>query len=403
MDPSTDLRWNNTTAMLSADDSVNVDAGSSVAIRILENDTLPELPTGAGLALSALPKKSGTTGTVGTAVLDTSTGIVTYNAPDNAHGEIVIPYTVTLGARTTSAVIHAWVKPHAADLSFASHERHAADHDDHPEPRHREPDDHHVRREPEQPERRRLQPRWQQAQVHAARVRWWRDLVPVHVHGRRRDEQPPGHDHDHELQPRQHQRGTRPRSSRMTAEYVINMQAETGNSASNKVVVTVLPTAGDGTLNDGTVREHGAHRRVEPDLHPAREHCRDVHLHVRDAERGGRDQRNGDGKLDRRQAVGDPASPREHDGRAAHKSLATDSRSVSTTRTRARRPTSSRHLQQRGEQPDDHAGELAVDRCGHGDAADNASVGTLCTITYTVSMTDGSLPTGTQTATFYTK
>jgi len=119
LDPSTDLQWNNTTLVLAADDGVNMDANTSVSIRVLDNDTLPQISAGSTNPVSIIssPVKKGTTIPMGTASVNPTTGVVTYTAPIDAHGEVTFGYRVDLGSKQAQAVVHAYVRPIAADLS----------------------------------------------------------------------------------------------------------------------------------------------------------------------------------------------------------------------------------------------------------------------------------------------
>ncbi|WP_407343034.1 Ig-like domain-containing protein [Pengzhenrongella phosphoraccumulans] len=114
IDPNSDVEWNNTTRLLAVDDAVAVDAGSSTAIDVLSNDTLMQLASNPVSIISGPG--------LGSAVVDTSTGKVTYTAlpiagPGAVHGEVTFTYRVMVGARQAQALAHIYVTPQA--LSYA--------------------------------------------------------------------------------------------------------------------------------------------------------------------------------------------------------------------------------------------------------------------------------------------
>jgi len=117
LDPATDLEWNNTTRLLAADDSVAVNADATATIDVLDNDTLMQISSNP-VTLVSQPVKAGTSTPMGIATVDTTTGLVTYDPSDDAHGEVTFVYAVTVGARSAQATVHAYVTPMAANYSL---------------------------------------------------------------------------------------------------------------------------------------------------------------------------------------------------------------------------------------------------------------------------------------------
>ncbi|MBD7916837.1 prepilin-type N-terminal cleavage/methylation domain-containing protein [Cellulomonas sp. Sa3CUA2] len=114
IDPNSDLKWNNTTRLQSFDDAVQVNAGESVTIDVLANDSVMELSSNP-VSKTSEPMRGGTP--VGTATVDTSSGKIVYQAPADGWGEVTFGYRVEVGARITQATVHAYVTPKAPDLS----------------------------------------------------------------------------------------------------------------------------------------------------------------------------------------------------------------------------------------------------------------------------------------------
>jgi prepilin-type N-terminal cleavage/methylation domain-containing protein len=112
IDPSSDVKWNNTTRLLA------VDAGTSAVVDVLGNDTLMQISSNP-VSLVSAPVKAGTSTLMGSATVDTTTGNVTYvavptgSAPAAPTGEVTFTYRVTVGARSAQAVVHVYVKPQA--------------------------------------------------------------------------------------------------------------------------------------------------------------------------------------------------------------------------------------------------------------------------------------------------
>ncbi|MFC4614642.1 Ig-like domain-containing protein [Cellulomonas algicola] len=116
VDPSNDLKWNNTTRLLAVDDSVSVDADDVIEIDVLDNDTIMAITTNP-VSIVSNPVLAGTSTPAGTATVDTSTGRVVYDPSDDAWGEVTFTYRVTIAARTAQAVVHAYVNPMARPLT----------------------------------------------------------------------------------------------------------------------------------------------------------------------------------------------------------------------------------------------------------------------------------------------
>lgn len=115
VDPSNDLKWNNTTRLLAVDDAVSVDADDVIEIDVLDNDTIMAITTNP-VSIVSNPVLAGTSTPAGTATVDTSTGRVVYDPSDDAWGEVTFTYRVTIAARTAQAVVHAYVNPMARPL-----------------------------------------------------------------------------------------------------------------------------------------------------------------------------------------------------------------------------------------------------------------------------------------------
>lgn len=114
IDPNTDLKWNNTTRLQAIDDAVSVNAGESVTIDVLANDSVMELSSNP-LTKTSEPMRGGVH--VGTALLDPATGRFQYEAPSSGYGEVTFGYRVDVGARTSFATVHVYITPKAPDYT----------------------------------------------------------------------------------------------------------------------------------------------------------------------------------------------------------------------------------------------------------------------------------------------
>lgn len=114
IDPNSDLKWNNTTRLQAFDDAVQVNAGESVTVDVLDNDSVMELSSNP-VSLTSAPMRGGVQ--VGTATVDATSGKVVYAAPTDGWGEVTFGYRVQVGARTTQATVHAYITPQAPSLS----------------------------------------------------------------------------------------------------------------------------------------------------------------------------------------------------------------------------------------------------------------------------------------------
>lgn len=109
IDPNDDLKWNNTTRLQAFDDAVSVNAGETVTIDVLDNDSVMELSSNP-VSLTSFPA-------VGSATVDPGSGKVLYSAPANGYGEVTFGYQVVVGARSTMATIHVYITPKAPDYT----------------------------------------------------------------------------------------------------------------------------------------------------------------------------------------------------------------------------------------------------------------------------------------------
>lgn len=118
IDPNQDLEWNNTTLILAADDSLSIDADAApVDIDVLDNDTLPALTANPIASITQPLKPSTATPSMGTATINTGNGTIKFDPNDDAHGEVTFNYTLTIGARTATGTVHAYVNPLAVNYS----------------------------------------------------------------------------------------------------------------------------------------------------------------------------------------------------------------------------------------------------------------------------------------------
>lgn len=117
IDPNHDLEWNNTTLILAADDSLAIDADAApVNIDVLDNDTLPALTSNPVASVTQPLKPSTTTPSMGVTSINAD-GTIKYDPNDDAHGEVTFNYTITIGARTTTGTVHAYVNPLAVNYT----------------------------------------------------------------------------------------------------------------------------------------------------------------------------------------------------------------------------------------------------------------------------------------------
>lgn len=118
IDPSSDLKWNNTTRLVAADDAVSTDALTPITIDVLDNDTLMSI-TSNPVSVYSQPVKASTGVAMGSAAVNTD-GTITYTPTTDAHGEVTFAYRVTVGARVAQALVHVYVKPLAADYTIGA-------------------------------------------------------------------------------------------------------------------------------------------------------------------------------------------------------------------------------------------------------------------------------------------
>lgn len=119
IDPNADVAWNNTTQPKAVDDFVAVDAGSSVVIDVLANDTIKRVASNPVLFVPGSGPVKGST-PMGSLVSQ-SDGKFRYTAVGpggtNPSGEVTFRYQVSGGASVTSATVHVFVKPQAPDIN----------------------------------------------------------------------------------------------------------------------------------------------------------------------------------------------------------------------------------------------------------------------------------------------
>ncbi|MBO3102653.1 Ig-like domain-containing protein [Cellulomonas fengjieae] len=120
IDPNHDLKWNNTTLILAADDSLAMDADATpVNIDVLDNDTLPALTSNPVASVTQPLKPSTTAPSMGSTTINAD-GTIKFDPNDDAHGEVTFRYTITIGARTTTGTVHVYVNPLAVNYSSAA-------------------------------------------------------------------------------------------------------------------------------------------------------------------------------------------------------------------------------------------------------------------------------------------
>ena len=120
IDPNHDLEWNNTTLILAADDSLAIDADAApVNIDVLDNDTLPALTSNPVASVTQPLKPSTSSPSMGVTSINPD-GTIKFDPNDDAHGEVTFNYTITIGARTTTGTVHAYVNPLAVNYTSAA-------------------------------------------------------------------------------------------------------------------------------------------------------------------------------------------------------------------------------------------------------------------------------------------